>query len=371
MKREISILVILLAIGPAGAFAQQPQPGDILIYRTSGQGAFSQAAGIGTQEGGYGVRMTVTGADANVMFMGSEFMFESKPVKSAPYSAESVSETVQTLADGNRIVRSSRAKVYRDSEGRTRRESDGRGVPAGPLFLQFFGPDSVAWSGATVGMSGRAAGRMAGGVTGGMVAGAGEVGPPTKFHARIMINDPVSGVNYVLDPETHTAQKLYVAMQDPAVAAAVAKARQDLAATGKGSATINESGKTIVINMQDSPGEGSSLNPTTESLGTRTIEGVECEGTRTTFTIPAGQIGNDLPIVITNERWYSPKLQIVVLSERHDPRIGDTTFKLVGIDQSEPPASLFQVPPDYSIVDIPEKVGPAIREREATRKPPQ
>ena len=55
-------------------------------------------------------------------------------------------------------------------------------------------------------------------------------------------------------------------------------------------------------------------NVTTTSLGTQTINGVQAEGTRTTRTIPAGAIGNANPIVITNERWYSPDLQTV----RHD-----------------------------------------------------
>ena len=46
----------------------------------------------------------------------------------------------------------------------------------------------------------------------------------------------------------------------------------------------------------------------TESLGKQNIEGVEAEGTRTTVTIPAGKIGNELPIDIVSERWYSPAL---------------------------------------------------------------
>jgi hypothetical protein len=93
-------------------------------------------------------------------------------------------------------------------------------------------------------------------------------------------------------------------------------------------------------------------NANTESLGTQTIEGLEVQGTRSTVTIPAGEIGNELPIVITNETWYSPKLQIVVLSKRHDPRMGDTTYKLVNVSQAEPPASLFQAPADYTVVDM-------------------
>jgi hypothetical protein len=58
---------------------------------------------------------------ANFVFMASE-SFDGKVVKGAPYSGEAVTESVQTLADGNRIVNKFTSQVYRDSEGRTRRE---------------------------------------------------------------------------------------------------------------------------------------------------------------------------------------------------------------------------------------------------------
>jgi hypothetical protein len=90
-------------------------------------------------------------------------------------------------------------------------------------------------------------------------------------------------------------------------------------------------------------------NIKTESLGKQTIEGVVAEGTRTTMTIPAGQVGNDLPIQIVTERWYSPDLQTVVLSKRSDPRSGETVTRLANINRSEPSASLFEVPPDYKV----------------------
>ena len=47
---------------------------------------------------------------------------EGKVVKGAPYSAEIETESVQTLGDGNRIVHRSTGRVYRDAEGRVRRE---------------------------------------------------------------------------------------------------------------------------------------------------------------------------------------------------------------------------------------------------------
>ena len=45
-----------------------------------------------------------------------------KVVKGAPYSATTVTEHIQTLSDGNQIIRKNESKLYRDSEGRTRKE---------------------------------------------------------------------------------------------------------------------------------------------------------------------------------------------------------------------------------------------------------
>jgi hypothetical protein len=85
----------------------------------------------------------------------------------------------------------------------------------------------------------------------------------------------------------------------------------------------------------------------TEQLGTRQIEGVAAEGTRTTMTIPPGQIGNIGPIEVVTERWFSKELQEAVLITRRDPRSGDTTYRLTNIVRREPPPDLFMVPADY------------------------
>jgi len=91
--------------------------------------------------------------------------------------------------------------------------------------------------------------------------------------------------------------------------------------------------------------------PGTESLGSRQMEGVAADGTRVTQTIPAGQIGNDRPIVITDEVWESPELRVTVYSKHHDPRTGDVEYRLRNISRNEPPATLFQVPVGYNVVD--------------------
>jgi hypothetical protein len=88
----------------------------------------------------------------------------------------------------------------------------------------------------------------------------------------------------------------------------------------------------------------------TESLGRQLISGVPADGTRTTVTIPAGQIGNAQPIQIVTENWYSPDLQIRVLSKRSDPRSGESVFQLNNLSRAEPPSTLFVVPADFQIV---------------------
>ena len=93
---------------------------------------------------------------------------------------------------------------------------------------------------------------------------------------------------------------------------------------------------------------GEDANVQTLSLGTKTMDGLTVTGTRTTRTIPAEQIGNDKPIVITREEWYSSDLQMIVSSTRSDPRFGTTTFQLTNISRNEPSQSMFMVPSDYT-----------------------
>jgi hypothetical protein len=254
--------------------------------------------------------------DNTFVFVRSEMSFDEKIVKGAPYSAQSVSESVQTLADGNRIVRRDSSAIYRDSEGRTRREQT----------LGSLGAYAV---------SGDA--------------------PQMTF-----INDPVAGVNYILDSKNHTAQKMDLKVKTIA-------ARNKVIAESKFKTEINKSsesepGAVVVEVNTGGPGEmgmahsmkKSTLNSKDvkkESLGKQTIEGVEAEGARTTVTIAAGEIGNDAPINIVSETWYSPDLQTVVMSKHSDPRTGELTYRLTNINRSEPAHSLFEVPSDYTVKD--------------------
>jgi hypothetical protein len=152
----------------------------------------------------------------------------------------------------------------------------------------------------------------------------------------ITINDPVAAVSYNLDPHDRTAYKGSGINLVGNVAVAV-----------KGKETV------IQVKRLD---PGRYIN---ESLGKQVVEGVEVELTRITSTIPAGEIGNTMPIEVVDETWYSPELQMVIMSKHRDPRSGETIYRLTNINRSEPDRSLFEVPADYKVKS--DKLGPAVK----------
>jgi hypothetical protein len=138
----------------------------------------------------------------------------------------------------------------------------------------------------------------------------------------VFVNDPVASARYLLDTDAKTAQKMQVRAGDWA-----GKDRHEHAG-----AKAAEESETV-----------------TTSLGTQMVGGISAEGTRYTRTIPVGQIGNAKPILIVTERWYSPDLQMFVMTKHTDPRMGETTFQMTNIQRQEPAATLFQVPADYTV----------------------
>lgn len=148
-----------------------------------------------------------------------------------------------------------------------------------------------------------------------------EAGKPAPH--IVAVNDPVASTRYFLDTDNKTARK----MQIPPGEWSGAKRQHENAAA---EAAVDK--ETV-----------------TTSLGTQMVGGVSAQGTRYTRTIPAGEIGNVKPIIIVTERWYSPDLQMVVMTKRSDPRMGETTFQMTNIQRQEPAASLFQVPADYAV----------------------
>ena len=110
----------------------------------------------------------------------------------------------------------------------------------------------------------------------------------------------------------------------------------------------------VMMMREREPGDHKEPPPlpfASEALGKQSVEGIEAEGTRTTVTIPAGALGNERPILIVSERWYSAELQTVVMTKHSDPRFGETTYRLTNISRSEPDHSLFEVPSDFNITE--------------------
>ena len=232
---------------------------------------------------------------ARTFVMAEKMELEGKVVTGAPYTAEAVTETIQVLADGNRITRKTSSMVARDSQGRTRREQN----------LNTVGP----WS-------------------------------SPESHAVVFINDPVAGVRYNVEPNAKTAVKLVMG-------SANAQERREIEDKLK-RARMKEESEMIAMKRSAMPSEPKAA-PVPELLGTRTIGGVVAEGKRVTEVIPAGKLGNERPIDVVNETWYSSELQIVVMSKHSDPRSGDVVYTLTNINRAEPDSSMFTVPSDYRV----------------------
>jgi hypothetical protein len=301
-----AVAVLALDLWPAAAqatFDIAVPPGDGAQGGVFVGGAAMLPPGAGTP-----------GVAGQVVFV--EPLESQRVVEQAPYSAEIITETTQMLADGNRISHRASARVARDSRGRERREHEGT------FFI------------------------------GGLAA--------QNRQALVTIMDPVSDTAVTLDAERQVATRLLLrpraATTLAAAGASVAMSVQAVpvqsddpgrpVSTGGG---FQWSGATAASPTTASFGPAASTNARTEALGTQVIEGVKTEGLRTTVTLPAGSIGNDLPIVIVSERWYSPELQTVVTSRRSDPRFGETVFRLVNLVRAEPPADLFEIPAGYQI----------------------
>jgi hypothetical protein len=265
-----------------------------------------------------GVVVRGGGKDMGFQFVGAEPAVSAQVVKGSPYSLEATVETEQTLADGNRIVHHQIVHVYRDSEGRTRREQT----------LSAIGPWAASGTPRTV----------------------------------VTIQDPVSGATYSLDPQNKIATKLpkgllgqvTVGTDTHVSGGGISITAPAEGIKSAGPVTAFNAGAGVVV-VQD--GVASSMakpDETSESLGKDTIAGLSAEGLRLTTTIPAEAMGNERPIEITRERWFSPELQIVLRSKQTDPRFGVTSYDVTTLDRENPSHALFEVPRDYQIRKAPE-----------------
>lgn len=229
-------------------------------------------------------------------------------VKGAPFSAEAVSESTQVLADGNKISRSFTVRMYRDGEGRFRREE----VPgASSTMANYLGT-----------------------------------------HQMISIFDPVAGYRYILDPSKKTARRMPVPAGAPEGAVIVNGQAMSPAVRAQIETTAAQRTHVVLLPTMTLSG-GDSNTGKSESLGTRNFDGIEAEGTRTVTTIAAGAIGNERPIEMVYEKWYSKELQLIVYSKHSDPRFGEQIYRLENISRSEPDRSLFTPPSDFKLLTEP------------------
>jgi hypothetical protein len=245
------------------------------------------------------VKTFVYAVDSTLDYVSGEPLFGAV-VRGAPYSGEGLTTVTQTLADGTHIERATTAKLYRDSEGRTRREQT--------------------------------------------LLGLGALNPSGDAPLSITIVDPVAGVSYILEPNSHKARRLAIVRKD---GRRLPPPPPLPPAPGIGSV--------VVVGQPASPAPPPPPPPppppTGESLGTSKMEGLDVVGQRMTSRIEVGRIGNDRPIDVVDERWESPALQVLMSSRHHDPRTGDVEYRLTNINRAEPSHDLFVVPPDYTIVD--------------------
>jgi len=247
------------------------------------------ASGLMAQPGGR--RMGPPGGPGDFALLGGQFGFAGKVVTGAPYSAQAVTQVMQTLADGTHIQHSSSAILARDSQGRTRIERS---------------------------MS--AIGRLD--------------ASGTAARTLVSIHDPVASMSYELDAASHTARQMQISSNGGRRGPGPGPGPAGAPRPGGGPRPDARKG---------------GADTTTEDLGTQVVAGVNAQGTRVTRTIPAGAQGNDKAISIVRETWYSSDLQMVVMSKTTDPRFGETTYTLSNVSRAEPDPALFTVPSGYTI----------------------
>jgi TonB family protein len=353
MKRKLRsfasiALVVVLGAGAMpfmGQQKQEPPPERVKIERDLLIGGPES----GTLLSGQGDRATFERhvmlqgppPPGDFVFLATEMSLGGKVVKGAPYSAQAVTESTQVLLDGNRIVNKSVAMIYRDNEGRTRREQTIKAI-------------------------------------GGLARGG-------ETSQAIFISDPVASTSYSLDPKTQIARKMppmRFKIQAAGGASGSSKSDEPGAAVGYGSnvqqaivgseqgdkyrialesdaqlkrqdAQLKRQDAQLKQQVDTGVGLGwlDKRHPSakTETLGKQNINGIEAEGTRTTVTLAPGEIGNERAIEIVSERWFSPELQMIVMTRHSDPRFGENTYQLIDINRTEPARELFQVPPGYKI----------------------
>jgi len=279
--------------------------------------SFLAASGLGQETGVAQAVLSAQRPQAGTMtinYSGSGPRRIGPAVTGVPYSAEQVTDTVQTLADGTHIRQNQRTMImYRDSAGRTRTEM--------PAF-----------------------------------------GPSMSDGAKIVrIVDVVGGYEYTLDDQNKIAHRIVVQPAEPMPKTVSTGAPGAGTLQWFNTQVFSVPGPVPTAQVMPMPlprvvppgGAGDAPRPEmhSEDLGMQMIEGVNARGHRTTQTWPVDSVGNDRPIVVVFENWFSDQLGTTVLMKNNDPRHGETTTALKNVSLAEPDPSLFQPPPGYQIVD--------------------
>lgn len=353
MKTKHLLLATLLAIAfaPAAALAEAP-----LALQFDDEGADP-----GDKGGAPHVvreRIVIDGADAmppfdHTAFAGPLMFSHGRTVKNAPYSAEVISEQTNTLADGNQIASKITSMSYRDSAGRTRQELRNTSGATRLVTIR----DTVADTTLILRPDARSATRIGSHAEIARVAGeraraaaevaraAGERGRAAGERARAHVEamrkaegDQVF-VKRIERSEGEEGQRI---REDVRI-----RVSRDMA-EGAPLPGGERFGPLIAGAFGDMKW---SSKATTKDLGTKEIEGIKAQGKLRSYEIPAGEIGNRNPIVVSTETWYSPELQVTLLSKHTDPRSGERVYRLAGIKREEPAAALFTIPSDYTVKD--------------------
>lgn len=330
------------------------------------------------------VHRIVIDADAMAQAMASDAtaqafdeLRQERIVQGAPYCADAVHESIQPLADGNRIVHSRTTRTCRDGEGRTRQEIDRDGHPL--VYLR----DPVAKEGWLLDPEKKTARKL--GVIVDTAAWR-EYGQRMHDWAEHFSQEMRSRIARGDEPETAAADARRAVpptppappvpptppaaplILDDAVAPAPVLVSADDGVLGKDGQRRDV--RVHVLRVDGAPGlpplpalsappavlaRSMLLAPrgpgSTSPLGSKELDGVKADGERTSWTIAAGKIGNEKPIVITREVWTSPDLMLTLSSRDFDPRSGEIVYRLQNLKRGEPAAEQMRVPADYRRVE--------------------
>lgn len=292
--------------------------------------------------------------DGMMMFVSSELGARTV-VKGAPYAATAVNETRQVLSDGNRIERSSSIRLYRDSQGRTRQEQ-----PGGAVFIN----DVVAGKGYVLNAQRKSAREIR---ISNRVAPVPPVPPvgavppppqPSKPHLQMSDAEARSWGEDMRRWAREFSERMRGERDERERERNVVISRTITQDTSEGLDTRSDHVQVIRLEGDQASMPSTAMMPppgpgTTTSVGSRDFDGVRADGKKTTWTIPAGRIGNKQPIEIVSERWHSPDLNLVVFTRHSDPRSGERIYRLENIKRDEPSAELFKVPSDYTLKATP------------------